>query len=365
MAPRLGSSRVSRTAVALLVLAIAGLCLRATVQEDVTRTLILGLANREQQLRTLEGMVTVETAYDAEMLAALTKADAANGAPKDLTYKERALHQVAFWLDFGEDRWRVEVAEVVSSGLNEWGFPVNYGRGEPPARTPVLVEVREGAEVTHWDVVRGSASIDQFNPQIRGGGGHMRPALERYLRLGYASAPTKGYALGGQEVVDGIQCYKLVYRERSQTNHVVSTLWVAPDKGFCPVRYSALSVFPDDPKRGSRSVITCSPIEVAEGIWLPAETTIASYGYVPERDRATYTVFVARFSDLKANEPIPECRFAVHLPLGTGVRDEAGHRRTVGQVDKVLPKARVAPRPREADPAYLRPLQGNEVGGAP
>jgi hypothetical protein len=124
-------------------------------------------------------------------------------------------------------------------------------------------------------------------------------------------------------------------------------------------------VFPDDPKRGSRSVITCSPIEVAEGIWLPAETTIARYAYVPERDRAAYTVSVARFSDLKANEPIPECCFAVQLPLGTAVHDEMDHLRTVGQVDKVLPKARVAPRPREADPVYLRPLQGNEVGGAP
>jgi hypothetical protein len=337
MARRLSLLGVSLTAFALLVVAILGPRLRAAPQEDVARTVILGLANREQRLRTLEGMATVETVYDAEALAAFQKADAANGAPKDLTYKERALHRVAFWLDFSEDRWRVEAAELVSSGLNEWGFSVNYGRGEPPPLTPVLVEVREG---------------------------HMRPALDRFLRLGYASRTTEYYTLGGQEVVDGIECYKLVHRERSEANHVVSTLWVAPGQGFSPVKYVALSVFPNDPKRGSRSVITSSPTEVAEGIWMPAQTTITRYAYVPERERAACTVSVARFSELKANEAMPDWRFAVQLPLGTTVHD-MGRLRVIGRIDEALLQARRAPRAPEADPAYLRPLLGNELEGAP
>ncbi len=343
--------------------AFVGLGRFVASQDDLVKTLVLGLADREQKLQTLQGTATIETVYDAEALAAYRQADAAAGAPDDLAYTERALHRVAFWLDFAEDRWRIEVAELMSSGRNEWGFMANYARLEPVSVTPVLVEVREGATVTHWDVALESARVDQFNPKLLNGGGHVRTNLERPLRLGFSDVSAAYYSLGEPDTLEGIPCHKLVHREATEDHRAESTLWVAPANGFAPLKYIGLSVFANDPRRGSREVIVSSLTEAADGVWLPAETTISRYAYVPERDRAACTVIVARFDALQVDEPIPDCRFQIHFPLGCTVT-EAGRARVVGRTTEVLSTAESSPTP-QPDPIFLPPLRGSELETRP
>jgi len=346
------------TTVACLFL-LAWLC--GTVcpaEDDIVRTLVHGLRARGQNVRTLQGVATAASLYDPESLAALRASS--GSAPQELEYSLRGLQRIAFWIDFANDKWRVEVAELISTGFNEWGFLTNYAMQQAQSRTPVLLETCDGSTITRWDMLFARAEVIQFDPRLPSGGGYVRARLERYLLLGWPGLRPEDYSFAGIEKMAGADCHKLVRRQDDDKYYGRSTLWIATGRGFAVLRRVALSVYKDEPKRGSREeVIGSSLVRLADGIWLPTETRINSYAYVPEKNSAMCESHVLYLSDLKLNAPIPEFYFHAPLPLGTIARDEGGVK-LVGHTEATRQRFEHEPPSPQYEQEYCRALRGDE-----
>lgn len=349
---------VGACATLLMVSAVA-----QTSEDGTVGTLIMGLQTREQNLQTLQGNATVAAFYDPQTAAALQRAGE-GPLPDGLKFSDTGLHRIAFWLDFTGKRWRIEVAELVSTGYNEWGFLTNYGLTERGRSDPVLVECCDGLTISDWDISFGRAKIRDFDPALRDGGGYVRAELGRSLSLGWGSARAAAYSLGERSEVGGIDCYTLVQQDQDDQYLGREELSVAPELGFAPVRVVGLSVYANEPTRGSRTEqVATSFIRLADDIWFPHEVRMNSYSYVPGKDEAMCSSRVFRFEDLQVNAAIPEFRFHTQLPLGTIVH-EMDRTTLTGHTQAALQQFLSDPPAPQYDESYRRPLGGDEIEAA-
>jgi len=338
--------------------------LAQTEDDSTVRTVVVGLQSREQALQTLQGHATVETLYDPEKAAALQRADE-GPLPGELEFSDTGLHLISFWLDFTEQRWRIEVAELVSTGYNEWGFLTNYGMTEHGPSDPLLVEGCDGQTITDWDMSFGRAKVRDFDPSLPDGGGPVRFTLGRFLFLGWGHADAARYSLAAGREVGGLECRTIVRRDEGADYRGRVELSVAPELNFAPVKFVGLSVSAQEPTRGSRIETTATSfVELSDDIWFPDEVRINRYAYLPQNDHAMCETSIIRFTDLQANVAIPDFRFHTQLPLGVLVHE--GQRTTlIGHTQAALQQFLSDPTAPRYDESYRRPLRGDEIEGMP
>lgn len=329
-----------------------------------TTTLLLGLKSCQQKVRTIHGIATAEVVYEPEKLARMTAQDAQAGAPKDLQYDRKGLHTVAFWVNLEEQRWRIEVAELMTTGLNEWGFLTNYAMGQERPRAPVLLEVCDGSSITWWDMLFGRAEVSQYDARLSHGGGYACGKLCRLLMLGWSAVDPEGYSLVGRETVGEVDCYKLVDRTETDTIKSKVCLWVAPEYGFALVRYMTLGASKKEPRAGGRTEATATSLaEAPGGIWIPTEVMVTQYTYRGGEEKPLCTFEALHVDELTVNEQLSQWLFHLQLPLGTIVQQE-GQGTILGHPQASLAYFTEHPTVPRYNQAYMAPLTEEEFGPA-
>jgi hypothetical protein len=112
----------------------------------------------------------------------------------------------------------------------------------------------------------------------------------------------------GVQTIDGLRCYKFQAKQRASGDFGdLVTWWIAPDRGFAPVREER-RMFDEKGVRPGRRVITAKRFtEFAGGIWLPRLITFKSY-LPPTSTGAEQlaSVWTITALSLEVNVPIPE-----------------------------------------------------------
>lgn len=343
--------------------------LRAQAASDTVRTLLTGLSARAGTVEAVSGEAVVHEVYTGAMLKALRgAAGPTNPSVAAVAYRNHGLHVVDFWIDRRTGRWRLEVAELVATGLNEWGFRRNYGAAHGSARAPILIEACDGVSVVRWDVEAREAMRIPFDPQAPVPTNLAR--IRALLMFGDAAWDARAFRLGAASVVAGTECHTVSKPNPSPDYTGDTQLWIAPERGYALLRKMSGSFYRSEPARGSRTDISVTALsEVEKGLWLPLDVRHNSYAYVPGMQEPMAESCLVHFSRLAVNTELPSYLTTVQLPLGTGVMGAdssepgAADYEQVGHLDAVLRIFDPDQLPDPFDKALLRPVQPARPGG--
>lgn len=333
-------------------------------------TLTRGLQSREAMCDSLEAICTVEKWTSKREL----EAGRANQFTKDRELGARSLDVVRF--RWSGEKWRVEVLTLVSDGWPHWGFfaplPVGVAAndyGNSPLRA---MGMSDGNYACQVDLRQPSAMIGrrQAGSMYRGVGG----MLTRLLLSIDAEAPSefltglKNPVIEGIDVIDTTECYRVVdYRPRveGQQPGYMTAVWIAPDRGFAPMKFEDLLI-PSDKRKGYRHVRLCTDMrEVQAGLWLPTRTVSYMYNYRDDDPGIWRWTTVVTVRSWKVNASVEERPFEFELPLGTtvlgGPTAPGIGRYVVGDTKEVLSSFDPDAEPPAIDPARARPLKSSDV----
>lgn len=363
--------RTVTTAMAIVgACCVAGTCdaaLPDTSTPGLMETLIRGAEHREALYSSLGATCTSEMFYSDRQV----QIDCDSSGRQDLG--TRALDVVRF--RWSGTRWWLEVLELCSSGWNNWCFlgalpagPNQDGEGKSPPRA---VEFCDGEQLWRLDfrqptaVVRDAPGSGRLQGSLR--------SLAHALLLHVNNEPLseflrslKAPVIEGIETVQGVDCYRVVdYRPaESGAGGYMAAIWIAPDKGFAPVKFEDLFI-PGKEINGQRYVTLCSRMqEVRPGLWLPRTASHQVYTYLADDPHAWRWTRVVGVQSWEVDVPVEPACFETMLPLGTtvvaiGPSPPATY--VVGDTHEVARTFDASAPPPPIDAARARPLVSSDL----
>jgi hypothetical protein len=347
--------RACRVAIAVGVLLVAfappGLCAEPPSDDGTAGTLLRGLDARLSHLRTLQGSCTVTASYSQAYALSAGRILKQN---EGLTYRRKDLQRLLFWVDFVEQKWDVQVIELISAGydplavVGDFGVAESEQGGVQPWRRPQMRSTCDGE--VHTLLRSGSRQpsacyIQLCDPDQANRG--ILHQLKFYLLLTIGNIPPGTYVrdrwaapkVSASEPLLGRECYELGDEHLVDVGPTRGAIWVSPEVGFSLVKRDDLGVEWPSLRTGYRRVMEARSIQAfPDGLWLPTETVQHVYIYAQGRQDSWGYTRLCRFTDLRVNDEIDWHPVNAAPPLGTTVYDlrVGGTPRVHGAVDDAL-----------------------------
>ena len=330
-------------------------------------TLVRGAEHREAIAASIGALCTHEIFLSERQLSA----DRQLSSRGDLG--TRALDIVRF--RWSGQQWWMEVLELYSSGWNNWCFLGALSPGwtidDHGSSSVRAMEFSDGVRVWQVDLRHPAARVMEASGSgvLHGSFGTLAHTLllrvndkplSRFLR------ELKSPVIEALEDIDGNECYRVAdYRPGpGGVGGYMVAVWIAPDRGFAPVRFEDLFM-PGDKREGQRYVRLCTDMtEVAPGLWLPMEATQHVYGYVGDEPQVWRWTRVVKVQSWDLDVPICNRLGETMLPLGTTVMGasplEAGQH-VVGNTQRIVDAFDPGAPPPPIDAARARPLVSTDL----
>lgn len=334
---------------------------------NLLTTLVRGLEHWEGQYEAIGGICKYET-FVSEFQQ---KADSKLLGGKSMG--PRSLDTVRFVRS--GPRWQLEVVELVSNGINNWGFlhTLPAGKTGRDGGAPLRVmENSDGEKVSLIDYAENRCWVSTDNPADPGM--HVTAHLLHHLFLLInRQSPSrfvkdcKSPSVEALETVEGTRCYRVAdYQPKPDGNGgYMVAIWIAPDKGFAPIKFEDLFIATGDPINGQRYVTTCTEIkEVRQGLWLPMKVVHHVYGYYGDERQVWRSTSIVTVNNWIVNPPKQDLCFSPHIPLGTEVEEREGlegSRHFVGDTDRELELFSPQTAPPPFDARRSQPLKSRDV----
>jgi hypothetical protein len=247
-------------------------------RENILKTLIAGLKNREQNFdaKSISGIAEERNWFGDSYWGSLDSVGDLKAQRLQGTYADRDMMLVRF--NLSKNQWYYEVQCLLWAGAGRW-FRRDYQRKATEVRDLYHRSLYDGKNIYHYgEYIQSKPSgfietADKIMP------GMDQRFFRLWLGLGidepFSQMLTGLYQEKGmlrelkQEKANDQEVYLLTYVFDNKDFLTESRLWIAPELDFAVVKRHLLRINKKNPKQGSRSIIEWSDFKKVSNVMVP------------------------------------------------------------------------------------------------
>lgn len=258
---RLQSLRLAILIVTTLTLVQAAQAQLPNERDNIYRTLMAGLKNREATLenRSITGVATEKSFVSEAWWNRIDPSEKGKTARQQGNYADREMAMLRF--NLSQRQWYYEIQQLLWAGWSPW-FPVNYQRKATDVNNLYQRIACDGEKIYNYAEFIGYASglIEPLNEP--------RPGLDqvffrKWLGMGLQRPFSQTLEIEGTTARLGeIKKEKLGARETylislgaAPDDLTEGRAWIDPDIGYAMVRWESMRISRADPKVGMRFIL--------------------------------------------------------------------------------------------------------------